>query len=91
MKTDAQLKEEVMNEIKWAACVTAGQVGVSAVDGVVTLNGTVASYAEKWAIERLVQRVEGVRSIAEEINIHFDGSHARAEAESAEAAVSVFK
>ena len=61
MKTDAQLQKDVMDEIKWEPSATAAQIGVSASNGVVTLNGTVATYAEKYAVEHAAQRVEGVR------------------------------
>ena len=76
MKTDKQLQKDVMDEIKWEPCVTATQIGVSAANGVVTLTGTVATYAEKWAVERAAQRVEGVKGIAEEITVKLSG-HAR--------------
>ncbi len=81
MKTDTQLQKDVMAEIKWEPCVTASEIGVSVADGVVTLNGTVATYAEKWAVERAAQRVEGVKAIAEEITIKPVGMHAKTDAE----------
>ena len=59
--TDAQLQKDVMEELKWEPSVTASEIGVSAANGVVTLNGTVPTYAEKWAAERATQRVEGVK------------------------------
>ena len=64
MKTDSQLQKDVMDEIKWEPSATASEIGVSVSKGVVTLNGTVATYAEKWAVERAAQRVEGVKGIA---------------------------
>ena len=91
MKTDAQLQKDVMDEIKWEPSATAAQIGVSAANGVVTLSGTVATYAEKWAVERAAQRVEGVKGIAEEITIKLHGLHARTDAEIAQAAVSALK
>jgi osmotically-inducible protein OsmY len=93
MKTDAQLQNDVMDEIKWEPSTTAAQIGVSAANGVVTLNGTVATYAEKWAVERAAQRVAGVKAIAEEITItiKLSGPHARTDAEIAEAAVTSLK
>ena len=81
MKTDTQLQNDVMEELKWEPCVTATEIGVSAVKGVVTLNGTVPTYAEKWAAERAAQRVEGVKAIAEEIQIKPIGMHAKTDAE----------
>ena len=91
MKTDAQLQKDVMDEIKWEPSTTAAQIGVSAANGVVTLNGTVATYAEKWAVERATQRVQGVKGIAEEITIKLSGAHARTDAEIAEAAVTALQ
>lgn len=91
MKTDAQLQKDVMDEIKWEPSAKAAQIGVSAVNGVVTLNGTVATYAEKLAVERAAQRVKGVNGIAEEITVKLSGPHARTDAEIAEAAVTNLK
>ena len=91
MKTDTQLQKDVMAEIKWEPCVTATEIGVSVVHGVVTLNGTVATYAEKWAVEKAAQRVQGVKAIAEEIQIKPMGVHAKTDAEIAALAVTSLK
>jgi osmotically-inducible protein OsmY len=91
MKTNAQLQKDVMDEIKWEPSATAAQIGVSAAHGVVTLNGTVATYAEKLAVERAAQRVQGVKGIAEEITVKLSGPHARTDAEIAKAAVRSLK
>ena len=91
MKTDAQLQKDVMDEIKWEPSATAARIGVSAANGVVTLTGTVATYAEKWAVERAAQRVVGLKAIAEEVTVKLDGLHARTDAEIAEAAVTALK
>ena len=69
MKTNAQLQKDVMDEINWQPCVARAEVEVTAADGVVTLNGTVRTCTEKWALERSAQRVEGVRAIVDEIQI----------------------
>ena len=91
MKTDEQLQRDVMDEIKWEPSATAARIGVAAANGVVTLSGTVGSYAEKWSVERAAQRVLGVKGIAEEITIHLSGQDARTDAEIAEAALSSLK
>ena len=91
MKTDAQLQTDVMDEIKWEPSTTAAKIGVSAANGVVTLNGTVATYAEKWAVEKAARRVGGVKGVAEEIQVKPSGPHAKTDAEIAEAALSSFK
>jgi osmotically-inducible protein OsmY len=91
MKTDTQLQKDVMEELKWEPCITASEIGVSAANGVVTLSGTVRTYAEKWAAEQAAQRVEGVNSIAEEIQIKPIGVHAKTDAEIAATAATSLK
>lgn len=91
MKNDAQLQTDVMEELKWEPRVTASEIGVSATNGVVTLNGTVPTYAEKWAAERAAQRVAGVKAIAEEIQVKPIGLHAKTDAEIAAIATTSLK
>lgn len=69
----------------------AAWIGVSAANGVVTLNGTVATYAERCAVEKAVRRVGGVKGVAEEITGKLNGPHARTDAEIAEAALGSLK
>ncbi len=64
MKTDAQLKADVTNELEWDPSITATNVGVAVKSGVVTLSGHLETFAEKFAIERAVQFVEGVKAVA---------------------------
>lgn len=91
MKTDTQLQQDVMDEIQWEPSSAAAQVGATAKDGVVTLTGVAASYAEKWAAERAAQRVEGVKGLAQEITIKPSGVHVRSDTEIAAAAVTAIK
>jgi osmotically-inducible protein OsmY len=85
MKTDGQLKKDVMEELRWEPTVTSTNINVAAHDGVVTLSGTVPHYAEKRAAERASQRVEGVKAIAEEMEVHLSNDFERKDPEIAEA------
>lgn len=87
MRTDAQLKNDVMEELRWEPTVTSSDISVVAKDGVVTLSGTVPHFAEKWAAERATQRVIGVKAIAEEIEVNLSGIHKRKDPEIAETVV----
>jgi len=69
--TDQSLKQSVLDELAWDPSVTEAHIGVTARDGVVTLTGHVASYAERCAVEHAVSRVSGVRAIAEELEIRY--------------------
>ncbi|MDI9332930.1 MAG: BON domain-containing protein [Cytophagales bacterium] len=73
MKTDSQLQQDVMSELKWEPAVHAAHIGVEVTDGVVTLTGQVDSYGEKWHAERAAQRVTGVRALAVEIEVKLLG------------------
>ena len=91
MKTDAQLKDDVTEELQWEPTVTSDDIDVVAHGGVVTLSGTVPYYAQKWAAERATQRVAGVKAIAEEIEVNLTGEHKRSDTSIAEAIVNALK
>ena len=65
MKTDRHIQKDVMDELTFDPSVSAEDIGVSVSEGVVTLNGFVPSYAEKYAAEKATFRVEGVRAVAD--------------------------
>ena len=88
MKTDEQLKKDVILELRWEPTVTATDISVAANKGVVTLSGAVPHYAEKWAAERATQRVCGVKAIAEELEVNVTGVHKRTDEEIAQSVVS---
>ena len=67
MKTDAELQQDVINELKWEPSIKAAEIGVAVKDGVVTLSGYVDTYGEKWAVKHAVARVFGIRAVEEEL------------------------
>lgn len=71
MKTNEELREDVMDEIKWDPQLkdVATQIGVAVKDGVVTLSGTLDSYTKKLAAEKAAQRVSGVMVVASDVQI----------------------
>lgn len=69
MKADLQLHKDVIEELRWDPRVNEAEIGVSVKDGVVTLTGSVESFAQKVAAERVVERVAGVRAVAEELHV----------------------
>jgi len=89
MKTDAELQQHVMDELKWEPTIHAAEIGVAVKDGVVTLSGNVDSYGKKWAADRAAKRVFGVKAVAEEIKVTLAGSYRRADKEIAQSAANV--
>jgi len=86
MKSDAQLKSDVEAELGWEPSVHAEQIGVSAKNGVVELDGQVGSFSEKWAAERAAMRVSSVKALASEIKVVLPSSATRTDEDIARAA-----
>jgi osmotically-inducible protein OsmY len=86
MKTDTQLQQDVMAELKWEPSVNAAQIGVEAKDGVVTLSGEVSSFVEKWNAESAAQRVYGVKALAIDLDVKLSGLGKRTDADIARSA-----
>jgi osmotically-inducible protein OsmY len=91
MKTDTQLQHDVLAELEWEPSVEASQIGVTAKDGVVTLTGSVATYADKMTAERVTKRVYGVKAVANDLEVKISGSSQRSDADIAAAALSALK
>jgi len=89
MTSDDKLNADVLAELAWEPEVDATHVGVSVAQGVVTLMGHVASFAQKYAAERAVRRVRGVRAIAQEIEVHLPAHKKRSDDEIAERAIKI--
>ncbi|CAM5209853.1 hypothetical protein CDEF62S_02446 [Castellaniella defragrans] len=66
---DTTLRDSVENALDYEPSIDAANIGIAVENGVVTLTGHVASYAQKFAAERVVQSVSGVRGIAQEIEV----------------------
>ena len=89
MKTDLQLHQDVIAELKWEPSVHAAEIGVEVKDGIVTLAGHVNTYAEKWDAERAAQRVSGVKALAIEMDVRLAGSNKKTDADVAQSAENV--
>lgn len=91
MKTDAQLKQDIIAELAWEPSINASQIGIEVQDGTVTLAGHVGSYGEKWQAERAAQRVSGIKGLAVEIDVKLPGVSKRTDADIARTAQNVLE
>ena len=87
--TDSRLQQAVLDELNWQPSVKAANIGVTAKDGVVTLTGHVGSMAEKWAAERAVSSVFGVKAVAEELEVRYPFEKKEDDADIAQRALQV--
>jgi osmotically-inducible protein OsmY len=91
MKTDHQLQHDVLAQLEWDPSVEATQIGVAAKDGVVTLTGSVVNYSQKLAAEKIAKRVQGVRAVANDLEVKIPGISKRNDTEIASAALHALK
>jgi osmotically-inducible protein OsmY len=89
MKTDAELQQHVMDELKWEPTIRAAEVGVGVKEGVVTLSGSVDSYGKKWAADRAAKRVLGVKAVTDEIKVKLTSYYKRSDSDIAKSATDV--
>lgn len=91
MKTDSEIKKDVLAELEWDPEINAANVGVAVKDGVITVSGHLDTYSEKFSIERALRRVDGVRAIAMEVDVVLSPEHRRSDSEIATAAAQALK
>lgn len=87
IRTDEQIQQDVLAELRWDARVQPNEIGVSVKNGVVTLTGSVDAYLKKWAAEEAAHRVRGVKAVANDIEVRISGAAQRTDADIAAAAV----
>lgn len=85
-RTDEELQQDVLAELVWEPRLQPNEIGVAVSDGVVTLTGWVDNYAKKWSAERAAHRVDGVRSVANDIEVRLPTAATRTDPDIAMAA-----
>jgi osmotically-inducible protein OsmY len=77
MKTDSEIQQAVLQELKWDGRVEETEVGVQVSEGVVTLSGTVDTYAKRLAAQAAAHRVAGVLDVANDLQVQIPSMMAR--------------
>jgi osmotically-inducible protein OsmY len=74
MKSDSEIREDVIRELRWDPQITDPEaIGVAVKDGAVTLTGHTPTYSEKLAAARAAERVYGVKAVANDIKVKLSG------------------
>ncbi len=81
MKTNAELQRDVLDELLSDPTVNAANIQVAADHGAVTLGGSIASYTEKWQAKRAAQRVRGVISTINDLEVQLPSADERTDAD----------
>lgn len=69
--SDIRLRQDVLDELEFEPSIEANNIGVAVDNGVVTLSGHVASYAEKLTAVTATKRVNGVHVVADDIEVRY--------------------
>lgn len=86
MRNSTKLQHRVQEELEWEPSLNAAHIGVAVTQpGVVTLTGSVETYAEKVVAERAAKRVAGVRAVANDIDVQLLHSMRRTDTDVAQA------
>jgi osmotically-inducible protein OsmY len=91
IRTDEQIQQDVLDELKWDSRVQVNEIGVAVKDGIVTLTGWVDSYMKKLAAEAAAHRVHGVKAVANDIEVRLPGSAERTDADLAKAVLDALR
>jgi osmotically-inducible protein OsmY len=91
MKTDMNIRIDVENELRWDPSVDEKGILVRVAAGVVTLQGFVPHFADRWTAEEVAKRVAGVRAIANDIEVKIPKPGERSDTDIATAAVNALK
>jgi osmotically-inducible protein OsmY len=73
-KSNEELQFDVQDAIKWEPLLNAAEIGVVVKDGIVTLTGTVDSYAKKLQAEDAAKSVIGVKAVVTKLEVKFDSN-----------------
>ena len=68
-RSDRDLKHRILRELQWDSRIPWASIDVSVSDGVVTLNGSVLTYAQKIAAQEAAHRIAGVLDVANDIDV----------------------
>ncbi|MCX5965200.1 MAG: DUF6335 family protein [Cyanobacteria bacterium] len=71
-KTDVELKDDVLAELKYQPGIKVTDLGVLVNEGIVTLNGHTSSYNGRWEVVRAVKRIAAVKAKAVGIEVDDD-------------------
>ena len=75
MKSDSQIKQDILAELKWDAEIDETKIGVVVNNGAVTLTGHVPTYRQKNAAKQAAKRVGGVMSLVDNIDVRLESVH----------------
>lgn len=91
MRTDGQIKQDILDELVFQPNIDETQIGVIVEDGVVNLTGVVDDFYTKVTAESVVKKIKGVKAVAEDIEVKYGTEFQKTDKEIAKAIVHAFE
>ena len=91
MPTDPGLDRKITAELRWDPRVHGLDIGVSVLNAVVTLTGSVRSPAAKDAAGEITLRIHGVRGVANDLIVEPASGHERTDSQLAQAVLQTLR
>ncbi len=91
MQGDRELKERILEELRYEPKIYSTEIGVAVSDQIVTLMGHVSSFAKKRAAEEAVKRLYGVRAIVNEVEVDLPGTCNSSDSKIVHSALAIFE
>ena len=88
---DKELRLDILEELDLEPSFDAADIGVAVDGNVVTLTGHVRSFSDNVTVRDIVERIPGVRAIADDIEVRPIGAHITADDEIAKRIVNTLK
>jgi osmotically-inducible protein OsmY len=89
MIKDTHIRDDVQRELFYTPGLNAATIGVAVQDGIVTLTGTVNTYAQKLAALQAAERIAHVKAVACGLDVRLPGPQIRTDTDLAYAAANV--
>lgn len=91
MKSDLEIKKDVLEELKWQPNIKETQIGVVVENGTVMLTGVLDNFKKKVAAENAVRKVKGVKALAGDIQVKYGSAFQKTDLEISKAIVKAFE
>ena len=72
MKTDSQIKQDVINALKWNPEIKEEHIGITVHNAAVTLTGHVPTYWQKRTAKETAKHVAEVKAVVDNVDVRLD-------------------
>ncbi|WP_405572617.1 BON domain-containing protein [Winogradskyella sp. Asnod2-B02-A] len=91
MKTDSEIKSDILEELAWQPNIDETEIGVVVEDGTVMLTGVLDDYRKKVAAEDAVKNVRGVKALVGDIQVKYGANYQKTDLEISKAIIKAFE